>query len=98
MSAFMCFAPPMRIGVPILSTNLPECATPSRRIRGASGKDRAPSPDAGDQPERNHEVEEIPGEAVQERGLVRPKIVEYGTRHPATEGHAEQRHHEHDAK
>src|SRR5215467_2273839 len=64
----------------------------------SSGKGRAPRPAPDDQSERNDEVEEIPGEAIEECRLVRPEIVEYGARHPAAQGHAEQRHHEHNAK
>src|SRR5215468_3968341 len=64
----------------------------------SSGEGGAPRPAPGNQSERNSEVEEIPGEAVEECRLVRPEIIEYGARHPAAQGHAEQRHHEYDAK
>src|SRR5215831_9520017 len=64
----------------------------------SSGEGGAPRPAPGDQSERNDEVEEIPGEAIEECRLVGPEIVEYGARHPAAQGHAEQRNHEHDAK
>src|SRR5262249_24220285 len=64
----------------------------------SSGEGGAPRPAPGDQSERNDEVEEIPGEAVEECRLIRPEIIEYGARHPAAQGHAEQRHHEDDAK
>ncbi len=47
--------------------------------------------------QRDRQVQQVPADAVEERGLIRAGQVEHLARHPAAERHAEQREHQHGA-
>ena len=49
------------------------------------------------QEERDRQVEQVPADAVEERGAVGAGEVEHRARHPAAQRHAEQRAHDHEA-
>src|SRR5690348_12502771 len=58
--------------------------------RGSCGKR------ASQEPRGDREVEQVPADAVQERGAVGAGRIEYRSGHPAAERHAEERRHEDD--
>src|SRR5271168_580557 len=63
----------------------------------ASGKGRPPAA-AYQQPGSDGEIDQVPGEAVEEGSLVGPEQIEDRPGYPAAQRHAQERHHQHDAE